>query len=230
MLEMARLLPGFSSWGLVTGVAMVKGGMSVPIALLMSLSVFAGSAQLAAIPLMAAHAPVWLIMATALCVNLRFVIYSAQLRPHLSHLPRWQRVAVGYVIGDMSYVLFIQRHVQPSREIGPIRYLQGLCLVNWTGWQVASIAGILLAANIPTEWGLGFAGVLALLALLYSLIADRYTALAALVAAGAAVASAPLPLRLNIVAGIITAGAAGMWMDHWRAHRSGSVHKTGELG
>lgn len=210
---MTRLLPGFGAWGLVTGVAMVKGGMSVSMAVVMSVVVFAGSAQLAALPLMAAHAPLWVIMATAWCVNLRFVIYSAQLRPHLSHLARWQRIALGYVIGDMSYVLFVQRHPVPQREAGRMDYLCGLCAVNWCGWQIASIAGIVLADSIPTQWGLGFAGVLALLGLLYTLIADRYTAWAALIAAVAAMSCIGLPLRLNILVGIAAAVAAGLWMD-----------------
>ena len=48
---------GVGAWGLVTGVAMVKGGMSTPLALFMSLTVYAGSAQLAVLPLMAAGAP-----------------------------------------------------------------------------------------------------------------------------------------------------------------------------
>lgn len=37
---------GISAWGLVTGVAMVKSGLSVGMALFMSLVVFAGSSQL----------------------------------------------------------------------------------------------------------------------------------------------------------------------------------------
>ncbi|MEZ5720203.1 MAG: AzlC family ABC transporter permease, partial [Burkholderiaceae bacterium] len=47
---------GVGAWGLVTGVAMVKSGMSVPLALLMSILVYAGSAQLAVIPLLAVGA------------------------------------------------------------------------------------------------------------------------------------------------------------------------------
>ena len=35
---------GVGAWGLVTGVAMVKAGMSVPLAIFMSLTVYAGSA------------------------------------------------------------------------------------------------------------------------------------------------------------------------------------------
>jgi predicted branched-subunit amino acid permease len=77
--EMSSVSPGIAAWGLVTGVAMIKSGLSVPLALCMTLMVFAGSAQLAALPLIAAGAPMWVIWATAFCVNLRFVIFSAQM-------------------------------------------------------------------------------------------------------------------------------------------------------
>lgn len=59
--EMLPASPGILAWGLVTGVAMVKSGLSVPLALLMSLVAYAGSAQLAALPLIAASAPTWVI-------------------------------------------------------------------------------------------------------------------------------------------------------------------------
>jgi predicted branched-subunit amino acid permease len=57
--HMVSLALGIAAWGLVTGVAMVKSGLSVPLALFMTFFVFAGSAQLAALPLMAAGAPMW---------------------------------------------------------------------------------------------------------------------------------------------------------------------------
>ncbi len=41
----------------------------------------------------------------------------------------------------------------------------GLAATNWVVWQVSSVVGIVGAAFIPTEWGLQFAGALALLAL-----------------------------------------------------------------
>lgn len=66
---------GIAAWGLVVGIAMVKSGLSVPQSLGMTLLVFAGSAQLASLPLIAAQAPIWVIFATALVVNLRFVIF-----------------------------------------------------------------------------------------------------------------------------------------------------------
>ena len=51
---MRDILPqstGIAAWGLMTGVAMVKSGMSVFESVAMTLLVFAGSSQLASIPL-----------------------------------------------------------------------------------------------------------------------------------------------------------------------------------
>lgn len=56
--DMASLAPGIGAWGLMTGVAMVKSGMSVIEALAMTFFVYAGSSQLASIPLIGAGAPI----------------------------------------------------------------------------------------------------------------------------------------------------------------------------
>jgi predicted branched-subunit amino acid permease len=72
-----------------------------------------------------------------------------------------------------------------------------------------------LADVIPTQWGLGFAGTLALLGLTGSLLNDKATWVAAVVAACAAVAAYSLPLKLNIVVAIAAAVAIGVLMDHF---------------
>jgi predicted branched-subunit amino acid permease len=211
--EMAVVMPGISAWGLVTGVAMVKGGLSVPLALLMSFTVFAGSAQLAAVPLMAVGAPMWVIWATAFCVNLRFVIFSAQWRPYLMHWPRRLRLVIGYFAADLTYVMFMKRFPEPQPEGPQGEYLAGAVTANWLCWQVPAVLGIVLADVIPTQWGLGFAGVLALLGLTYSLISDRLTALSAVVAGSAAVAAFALPFKLHIVVAIAAAVSAGLMLE-----------------
>jgi predicted branched-subunit amino acid permease len=61
MRSIASVAPGIAAWGLMTGVAMVRSGMSVTVAVVMTLLVYAGSSQLAAIPLMVAGAPAWVI-------------------------------------------------------------------------------------------------------------------------------------------------------------------------
>jgi predicted branched-subunit amino acid permease len=204
---------GISAWALVTGVAMVKSGLSVPLAILMSLLVYAGSAQLAALPLIAAGAPLWVLWATAFCVNLRFVIFSAHWRKYFGYLPRVQRLALGYFAVDLSYVLFLRRfpETRPSPEQLP--YFWGGVMWNWAGWQVPSVLGVLLADRVPTEWGLGFAGVLALLGLTYSLLSGRKSWIAAGVAACAAIAAFSLPLKLNIVVAIAAGVAIGLLLD-----------------
>ena len=107
--DLAGAAPGIAAWGLMTGVAMVKSGMSTLEALAMALMVFAGSSQLAAIPLLVAGAPIWIIVATAFCVNLRFVVFSAHLRAYVMQLPRWQRLVTGYRTADLTYVMFVKR-------------------------------------------------------------------------------------------------------------------------
>jgi predicted branched-subunit amino acid permease len=211
--EMAAASPGIAAWGLVTGIALVQGGLSVPLALLMTFTVFAGSAQLAALPLMAANAPIWVVWATAFCVNLRFVVFSAQWRPFLKRFPLAQRAFLGYLCADLTYVMFMHRHREPQTGNGQMEYFAGATTVNWLSWQVPSVAGILLVDRVPAQWGLGFAGVLALLGLGLSLLADRATAVAAAVAGAAAIAAFALPLKLGIVAAIAAAVCVGLLID-----------------
>ena len=211
--DMSSVSLGIAAWGLVTGVAMVKGGLQVPLALLMTFTVFAGSAQLAVLPLITSGAPLWVIWATALCVNLRFVIFSAQWRPFLMRFPLRERLAMMYFSADLSYVLFMKRFQEPRDDDGQIEYLLGGSSINWASWQIATVLGIVLADVIPTHWGLGFAGVLALLGLTWSLLTDRATTTAAMVAGAAAVAAFALPFKLNIVVAIAAAVCVGLMID-----------------
>jgi predicted branched-subunit amino acid permease len=204
---------GIAAWGLVTGVAVVKSGLSVPLAVLMTVLVYAGSAQLAALPLLAAGAPLAVIWATAFCVNLRFVIYSAHWRRYFGHLPRWQRLGLGYFAADLNYVLFVRRFPEGRPSPGQLPYFWGGVLFNWASWQAAALAGVALGNRVPTQWGLEFAGVLALLGVTYSLLAGRNSWIAAGVAACAAVATFGVPLKLNIVIGIAAGVAIGVLLD-----------------
>jgi predicted branched-subunit amino acid permease len=209
---------GIAAWGLVTGVAMVKSGLSLSMAILMTMAVYAGSAQLAALPLIVAGAPLWVLWATAFCVNLRFVIYSAHWRRYFGHLPRAQRMVLGYLAVDLSYVLFARRFPDAVPQPEQLPYFWGSAAWNWLSWQSASLLGIVLADRVPTEWGLGFAGVLALLGITYSLLSDKKTWIAAGVAAFVAVAAFALPLKLNIVLGVAAGAAIGLLLD--RAFRN----------
>ena len=201
---------GIGAWGLVVGIAMVKTGLSVPQALAMTLLVFAGSAQLASLPLIAASAPIWVVFATALVVNLRFVIFSALLAPHFAHLPWKKRFALGYVAGDMTVALFLQRFPSEAPAVGKLSYLKGLLYPNWAAWQVGSIAGIFLGSAVPEQWGLGFAGTLAIICIMVPLTVGRAALAGVIVASATAVLAHGMPYKLGLLAAVLLGMIAAM--------------------
>jgi predicted branched-subunit amino acid permease len=211
MREVVPTLPGVAAWGLVTGVAMTQsGGLSLGQALGLSALAYAGSAQLAVLPLFAGGSPVWVIVLTAIMVNLRFVIYSAVLHRPLAHLPWSRRLLLGYLTGDITFVIFARR--LQARPDWPEcdAYFLGMSLVNWAVWHAASIAGIVLATRIPREWGLELAGTLALLALLIPFCLRRAAAAGVLVSSLVAVTCHGWPLRLGLLAAIAAGVAAAL--------------------
>ena len=216
--DLAPQAPGTAAWGLMTGVAMLKAGMSPFESVAMTLMVFAGSSQLAAIPLIVAAAPVWVILATGFCVNLRFVVFSLHLRPFVMHLPRLQRLVHGYLTTDVSHVLFTRRYTTPGEDAQTLleqeAYLAGTNLMNWVAWIFPSLAGIALANWIPPSWGLGFAAILCLLGIQCSLTTSRLRLLASAVASVAAVMAYALPLKLNIVLAIVIAVVLCLTLEH----------------
>lgn len=208
---------GISAWGLVAGMAMGKSGIGVVLAILMSVLVSAGSSQLAVLPLIAAGAPMWVVWLTVACVNLRFLVFSYQYRPYFLHLPRRQRVVLSYFMGDTLFGIFLRRYPEPRPEPGQVDYFWGAGLVTYGAWQLSVLAGILGGNAIPPDWGIGFAGTMALLALACSQLRSVETWVAAAMASCAAVAAYALPLRLNIVAAIAAAIAAGIVAERVRA-------------
>lgn len=225
--EMWPQAPGMAAWGLMTGVAMAKSGMSMLEALFMAVTVFAGSSQLAATPLLVAGAPAWVVLATAFCVNLRFVVFSLHLRAYLVHLPWLERISHGYLTTDMTYVLFTRRFQHPAQDPAGRRaqeaYLAGSNSVTWVSWMLPSIVGIVLANFIPTAWGLGFAGILCLLGIQCSLATTRLRLLSAAVAAIAAVVAYTLPFKLNIVVAIAVAVLVCLGAEKLRPAPAGSA-------
>jgi predicted branched-subunit amino acid permease len=217
---------GVGAWGLVVGVAMIKAGLSLPQALGMTLIVFAGSAQLASLPLIAAHAPAWVIFTTALVVNLRFVIFSAILAPHFSHLSWRTRAAMGYLSGDISVALFMQRYPEFVQAQGKLAYLKGLVYPNWSAWQIGSIIGILLGSQVPSSWGLGFAGTLAILCVMLPAVVNKPAVAGVLVAGMVAVLAAGLPYKLGLLLAVILGMAAAMALEEW-LEKTGHKHGAG---
>jgi 4-azaleucine resistance transporter AzlC len=209
-LASAPLLIGIVPWGVVAGVAMVSAGLTKAQAVAMSVLVFAGSAQLAVLPLLIARAPLWVMYATALVVNLRYVIYSAVLAPHFEHLSRGWRALLSYITVDGMFALLVGKYQPDEGKPRKHWFYLGGSLVMWIGWQVSSWLGIFAGQLIPREWSLEFSATLALIAVLMPLLFDRAAVCAALAAGGVALIAARWPLNTGLLAAIAAGVAVGL--------------------
>ncbi len=197
-------------FGLVTGVAMVAGGIPPLAAMAMSVLVYAGASMLAATQLLSASAPLAVILLTVLFINLRFMMYSASMRAHLAGLPLRWKLAAGYLLADNAYGLSIARFNEHPEAHGRLAYFLGAALPIWVTWQAAVGLGVILGAALPAQWRLEFAAPLAFIALTVPLLRDRAMVAAALAAAVTVVAAWALPLRLSLAAAAVAGIAVGL--------------------
>ena len=210
--QMIPTFPAVLAWSVVTGVAIAQSSLSLAQAYGLSILAYAGSAQLAALPLLVAHAPIWVIVLTALIVNLRFVIYSAALKPVLASVPLKRRLWYAYLIGDLSFVIFMRSGVRQVPAARPAYFL-GAATANYLVWHLGSFAGLIGAGRIPARWGLDFAGSLALVALLVPMLASRPGVAGCLVAGALSVALEPLPAHSGLVAATLAGIVAALAVE-----------------
>lgn len=210
--EAAGVSVGLAAWAFMTGVAMVTSGLTVFQSVLMSLTVFSGSTQLAVLPLLASGAALWVVWLAGFCICLRFVVFSLHLRDYFIFMPRGRRMLLGYLMGDVTYVLYTRHFTRPAQtprqQRAHVAYLWGCNGCLWLSWQIITLLGIFLGAALPARWGLEYAGTLALLALTCSIVTTRLRLLAAMLAAVVALLTPGLPYNLNIVLAIVAAVAA----------------------
>ena len=148
-------------------------------------------------------------------MNLRHALYSASVAPILAHLPRRWKILLAYLLTDEAYAAAIP-HLMAARPGSPqavnahwILFGSGLGL--WSGWQLATLAGVLIGAQLPSDLGLDFALPLTFIAIVVPLIRDRSMLLAAAVAGVMALLAAGLPFKLGLLAAALTGMMAGWW-------------------
>jgi predicted branched-subunit amino acid permease len=202
---------------------MVQEGLTVGQSLGMTLVTYSGSAQLAVLPLIAGAAPVWIVFATALVVNLRFVIYSLALRPLFADAPVRLRLALGYLTGDVTFVKVMGLLEEQRTVAHPIAYFTGSALTSWAFWQLGSIAGLLGADRIPADSGLDLAGTLALITLVVPLCTRLPALGGVLVAAATSVVGAGLPFKLGLLTGVLAGSVVAVMLEGRLARRRGQA-------
>lgn len=214
----APIMLGIVPFGLIAGAAAVAAGLTLLDAIGLSMVVFAGASQLAAIGLLGDGAPLAIVVATVLVINLRLVMYSASLAPELLEEPRRWKLLEAYLLTDQAYALAVTRFAEGIPDADRRWYYLGAASPLWAVWQVCTVVGAVVGARVPEWLPLEFAVPLTFLALLVPAIEDRATGLAALAGGGVATLGAGLPLNagllLGAVLGILAGTAAGTVTGH----------------
>ena len=207
------LTPGVIPFGLVTGVMAVELGLSPATAMGMTLLFYSGSAQMVALQLLHNGVLPVAIVATALIINLRFIMYSASLAPHFHGLPRRWTWPLCYLLSDQAYALCTLKF--DNGELGRYahHYYAGTAFGMWLAWQLSVLAGVYLGASIPESWSLSFAIPLSFLALLIPGIRDRATLAAAAVGGVIAVLAVDMPYNLGLVSAAVGGIVAGLVIE-----------------
>jgi predicted branched-subunit amino acid permease len=215
----AEMLPAslaIAPFGIVCGVGAAAAGTGFLGAMGLSAIVFSGAAQILAVQLLAAGAPLAVIVLTCFVAGLRFVIYSAAMAPHLRPLSaRFQR-ALAFLLTDQAFAASVRRFdAGANPRAGGLHFLGG-GLALWAFWQVTNVAGFFMGHLIPASWSLEFAVPLCFVALMAPHFRTMPTIVAALVGGVAVLALAGLPMKLNLVVAGVLGIVAGTLADFAR--------------
>ncbi|MFC7069545.1 AzlC family ABC transporter permease [Halobaculum lipolyticum] len=218
------LLLGIVPFALVAGVAGVEAGLTPLQTVGLSVVVFAGASQLAAIDLLGRDAALVTVVLTVVVINLRMVMYSASIAPYFRRLSARVRAGCAYVLTDQAYALALARYTSDRDRDSDTRrpyYYLGVALTLWIVWQAGTVVGVVFGAAVPDDWRLGFAVPLVFLALLVPAVSDAPSLAAAVVAAVVATVGAGLPFNAGLIAGALVGVVAGVGADRVGVGRDG---------
>lgn len=210
---------GLVPWALVTGVAMVSAGFSPLQAMGMNVMVYAGVAQLGTLPLIMAGAPLWLIVLTALVLNLRFLIFSAAIAQGFRGIDAGKRLICSYLLIDGIFAACLEKMLVQDDRQWRLGYYLAPAAWSWMLWQVFVLIGILAAGSIPKNWSLEFMATIALMVIMVPMAKMRPMLVAAAVGGGLALLLRDMPLRLGIVVAIFGGIVAGILAETWQTKR-----------
>ena len=155
----------------------------------------------------------FVVVATALVINIRHLMYSAALAPHFSEYPRRSRYLLPYLLTDQAFAVSMLRYETVTNPVYKRWFFTGAGLALWGSWQVATVAGVVLGAQIPESLGLGFAIPLVFLVLLIPVVQTRPGLVAAISGGVVAVAASGAPYSLGLVIGALAGVVAGVSVE-----------------
>lgn len=211
-------------FGLLLGARAADKGLTTAEVLLMSATVFAGSAQFVVIDLWTDPAP-WLFVAlTTLMVNVRHVLMGASIAGKLGRFPGPVRPAAMSFLVDESWAMAERRALET--ELTPA-YFAGLASLLYVNWVLWTCAGAVFGSAIrnPEAFGFDFAFTAIFIGLLTGFWRGSTTALVLAASAGAAVAA---KLAVEGPWYIMAGGLAGVLASVllWRPAEAGAGERT----
>lgn len=202
------MLLGIVPFGVIVGITAVGTEIGGLMGFLTSPIIFAGAAQLATIQLVDQGAAAAVIIATALVINSRHLMYSAGLASGFREFPRAWRYALPYVMTDQAFLFSSLKWETETDPVIRRWFFLGIGLGLWLPWQLATAAGVLVGTGIPDSWQLDFAVPLVFMALLPPAIRGRPELAAAIVAGVVAVVAQTMPWNVGLIvaalSGIVT--------------------------
>lgn len=183
--QAAPIVFGYIPVGLAYGVLAGKMGLSTTNTILMSLLVYAGSAQLIAVSLFAASAAPAGIILTTFVVNLRHVLMSAALSPHMGSWRKKALALFAFELTDETFAVHAARFSKGQLHAGETFRIN---LIAQSSWVLGTILGV-LASGLITDVrpvGLDYALPAMFIALLVAQLKQPSHVCAAIVGGGAA--------------------------------------------
>lgn len=214
------MIIGNMPFGFIFGSLAISQGLPLWLPLAMSLWVFAGSAQFVAIGLLAAHAPLWVIISTTFIVNLRHLLYAADLIKYVRHLSLPWRAVMAFGLIDETYAS-VKPYYESGKlnpEIGHWAYL-GSFLSFYAMWNITTFIGAVAGSYIPnmSNWGLEFAMVATFLGIITPYLRNIPYWTVFLVAGGMSLILYDLPNNLGMLLAALLGVAAGVFSEYIQA-------------
>lgn len=171
---------GYFPVGLAFGALAQQAGLPVWAVGLMSILVFAGSAQFIALAMLTTGAGIVSIILTTMVVNLRHALMSSSLAVYLQGVNRWFLALFAYGITDESFAVNITRF--RNEDWGRWQALAVNHLSN-CAWVAATLCGSLIGQFIPQgTLGMDYAMTGMFISLVGSQLQNRISILTGLLA------------------------------------------------
>lgn len=173
----------------------------------MSVFVFAGAAQFAAVGyVVGGFSWLGIILLTAF-LNSRHVLYAAALAPYFAHTSRPVRAIAAHLLTDEAFALAIA-HFRRIGRLDLPGYFWGALAATFIPWNVSTVVGVVVGGQIPepSRFGLDVIFPAAMAGLAVGLITGRREIVAAIVGSIVAVA---VSLAWDPAAGILAGGLIG---------------------